>query len=407
MERFTSEGIKARTLKVSHAFHSPLVEPMLEPFEKVAAEVKYSSPQIRIISDVSGEFIKAGQAMDERYWREHVRRPVQFLKSMETLFREGYDTFVEVGPNPILTGMGQRCLSDDENSIKPARSLTWVGSLRSGQNDWQQMLENLAELYVQGATVDWKGFDRDYPARKVSLPTYPFQRKRYWIDTGVKKKERCGSLPKGTNPLLGTRLSTATRDVIFENALATEELSFLNDHRYYGMSILPATAFVEIAMAAGKELFGEANCRLEDLTIFQALPVRDGEPRRVQLVVNELDKGTKGFDYYSWEDEDETWVHHASGRLSRGLQPPPSAVVELQAVQKRCLKIVSAETHYRGFGEKGLEFGESLKGLFKRGAGKAKLSVRSSSQKLLRRNPSFTRLIRRCSMRTYRFLLKP
>jgi len=167
-------GVKTKKLQVSHAFHSPLMEPMLAQFEAVAQEVTYSHPRIPVISNVTGQ--KVGSEMTTaKYWVNHVRKPVKFAESIKTLHEEGYEVFLEVGPKPILLGMGRQCLPEDVG--------VWLPSLRLGLEEWQQMLLSLGQLYVKGFNVDWSGFDLDYTNQKVALPTYPFQRERYWIDT--------------------------------------------------------------------------------------------------------------------------------------------------------------------------------------------------------------------------------
>jgi len=169
-----AEAVKTKKLQVSHAFHSPLMEPMLTAFERVAAGVVYSPPQIGLISNVTGRLATAEIATPE-YWCRHVKQPVRFAASMETLHQQGYEVLVEIGPKPTLLGMARQCSS--------VVTGVWLPSLRPGHSDWQQMLQSLGELYVRGVPVDWSGFDRDYARRRVVLPTYPFQRQRYWIET--------------------------------------------------------------------------------------------------------------------------------------------------------------------------------------------------------------------------------
>jgi acyl transferase domain-containing protein len=165
-------GLKTKALVVSHAFHSPLMEPMQAEFEQLASEVSYAAPRIPLISNLTGE-----QAGDEiartEYWLRHVRQPVRFLQGMKSLRQEGYDLFMEIGPQPTLLGLGRRCIPD--------KGRLWLPSLQPGQEDWSQLLYSLGELYVRGIDVDWASFDRGYARRKVVLPTYPFQRQRYWI----------------------------------------------------------------------------------------------------------------------------------------------------------------------------------------------------------------------------------
>ena len=165
-------GVDVRQLPVSHAFHSKLVEPMLDEFEAIARTIEYADPRLPVISNVTGAV--AGR-IDASYWRAHARRAVRFAAGIETLAALGCRTFVEVGPHPTLTRLGQQ-------SIPQGTAATWVHSLRRGQNDSRQMLTALGDLYVAGHAVDWEAFDRPYGRHKVAFPTYPFQRQRYWAD---------------------------------------------------------------------------------------------------------------------------------------------------------------------------------------------------------------------------------
>ena len=189
-----SQGIKTKQLQVSHAFHSPLIEPMLAEFEAVAHQITYHQPTTPLISNVTGA--RADESIaTASYWVHHVRQPVKFAQSMETLHQEGYEVFLEIGPKPILLGMARHCLPEEVG--------LWLPSLRPGQSDWQQMLHSLAKLYVRGVKVDWLGFERDYFRSKVVLPTYPFQRQRYWIENSKNVSQKACSLspPHGSNPI--------------------------------------------------------------------------------------------------------------------------------------------------------------------------------------------------------------
>ncbi|AFY58525.1 polyketide synthase family protein [Rivularia sp. PCC 7116] len=173
LQQLELEGITAQKLQVSHAFHSHLMEPMLSAFERVAAEVNYSVPKIPIVSNLTGKLVEGEEIAQAAYWCRHILEPVRFASSMGTLQEQGYQVFLEIGASPVLLGMGRRCLPDI--------NATWLPSLRRGQSDWEQMLGSLAELYMQGAEVDWKGFDKDYSRHRLQLPTYPFERQSYWF----------------------------------------------------------------------------------------------------------------------------------------------------------------------------------------------------------------------------------
>lgn len=182
VEQFQSQGIESRSLKVSHAFHSPLMDPILEEFENVARQVEHHEPRIPIVSNLTGNIIDSTNIPDASYWRRHIREAVQFHAGMQTLAILGCGIFIEPGPNPILIGMGRRCLPD--------LKATWLPSLKQDQNDWQTLLNSLGQLYVNGYEVDWAGFDRDYHRRIVSIPGYPFQRERYWVAGSVSGRSK-------------------------------------------------------------------------------------------------------------------------------------------------------------------------------------------------------------------------
>ena len=167
---FASRGIESKRLTVSHAFHSPLMEPMLDEFEEVARSIDYSASRVTLVSNVTGAAMKT---TDAAYWRRHVREPVQFSQSMQTLAALGIESFIEIGPHPTLLGMGAGCLPD--------AACRWLPSLRRGRSSWEQLLDSAGNLYISGATLDWEGFDKDYVRERISLPTSPFERQRYWL----------------------------------------------------------------------------------------------------------------------------------------------------------------------------------------------------------------------------------
>jgi len=177
LEQLKSEGITVQPLKVSHAFHSPLMDPMLDAFEQSAATAQFAAPHIPLISNLTGQILQPGQIPDASYWCRHIREPVQFLQGMHTLADRGYDLFVELGPQPTLLNMGKRCL--------PKGTGTWLPSLKKDQDDWQLLLNSVGALYVKGVNVDWVGFDRDYARSRIPLPTYPWQRERYWLEKSL------------------------------------------------------------------------------------------------------------------------------------------------------------------------------------------------------------------------------
>jgi malonyl CoA-acyl carrier protein transacylase len=179
-----AKNIKTRTLPVSQAFHSPLMEPMLADFEQIARQVTYSTPQLGLISNCSAELI-TDEIASAQYWCRHIRQPVKFADSIETLYQQGCKIFVEIGPKPTLLGMGSHCLPEGEG--------VWLPSLRQGQQDWQQILSSLGKLYVQGVKVDWSSLESEASSCCLHLPTYPWQRSRYWFEDSQNKQQQSQS----------------------------------------------------------------------------------------------------------------------------------------------------------------------------------------------------------------------
>ena len=279
---FADCGVKTIELTVSHAFHSPLVEPILDEFLDAARGIRFSPPTLPVISNVSGEQATNYIATAE-YWRQHVRQPVRFQQGIRTLREVGVSVFVEIGPQPTLLAMGQTCLSDS--------GTLWLSSLQQGRADWRVMLESLRGLYLCGVRPDWRGYDQGYPRQRVSLPTYPFQRQRHWIKNSM--DYRGDSRPaRAVHPLLGHRVVAALSDALFQTQLSSTEPAYLQDHRVLQKILLPAAAFVEIGLAAASSVSPDKPMRLQDIAIHQALELRD-EPVTIQTIVTPDGSGWK------------------------------------------------------------------------------------------------------------------
>ena len=171
-EHFINAGVKVRQLKVSHAFHSPLIAPVCGEFKNTLQEIDFAKPQIPIISNLTGE-IADDSIVTPDYWIQHLLHPVQFYQGVVSLESLGCDSFIEIGPQPVLLGIIQSSISLSNPLILP--------SLRSGFSDWEVLLESLGKLYLRGANIDWFGLEKDYQPKRCALPTYPFQQRQHWI----------------------------------------------------------------------------------------------------------------------------------------------------------------------------------------------------------------------------------
>ncbi|QSJ15495.1 type I polyketide synthase [Nostoc sp. UHCC 0702] len=211
-----NQGIKTTALAVSHAFHSPLMQPMLAEFAHIAQQISYHPPQINIISNITGELVRDEMTTAE-YWCRHILQPVQFAAGVRTLQQLNCQIWLEVGPKPVLLGMARQCLDNTQLD-----KVAWLPSLRPGQSDWQQILASLAQMYVAGVTVNWSGFDQDYERRRLLLPTYPFQRQRFWADV-PKNSDSQKNEQAIANFLSPNKITKLTQQLVISGKLSQEE----------------------------------------------------------------------------------------------------------------------------------------------------------------------------------------
>jgi acyl transferase domain-containing protein len=354
-----SEGVGTRPLTVSHAFHSPLMAPMLDEFERIAGEVGHVAPRIGLVSNVTGRLHEGGAEGWAAYWRRHVSEPVRFGATVETLYARGHRIFLEIGPTPVLTGLARQ-----SGAVADA---CWLPSLRRGQDDWTSMLGALAGLYVAGADVDWRGFDRDRARRPLTLPTYPFQRQRYWAPSDRPRPRPAGEMrATGAHPLLGHRLATAAASAVFETRLGLASTRFLDDHRIQGRVVVPAPCYLEIALAGARALYGAAAVELADVTIEAPIVLDEDETRTAQWVAHRIDAESASFELHTLADgRAPAWTRHAGGRVRAVPAPAAPAVAgdSVDTVRARCLDAVAPEEFYAELRARGVEFGPRFQGV--------------------------------------------
>jgi acyl transferase domain-containing protein/acyl carrier protein len=364
MAAFEQARVQARELRVSHAFHSALMEPMLDGFEAIARGIHCRPPRCRLISNLTGTALADGQAPDAPYWRRHVREPVLFEQGMRALAEAGATAFLEIGPQPTLTGMARMFLDDGASA--------WITSMRPDRDENAQLLAGAAALYAQGVELDWAGFHRGRGGRKVALPTYPFERKRYWIsvDRPGRDPDAGGAL---LHPLLGRRLPSAQSTIPFLAELGLQAPAYLTDHRVHGMPIFPATGYVELALAAVRAVHGDGPCLVRNLSFERALVLPEGSRRRVQVLLAPAE-GRFTFEIHSQaveaRDGDESpWHLHARGDVaplgaSESVDTGGTAASgDLRAWKQRLTEAADVAAQYRELTAEGLEYGPAFQGL--------------------------------------------
>ncbi len=354
IQKFIADGVKTKRLEVSHAFHSPLMEPMLSAFEKVVQSVRLQKPSIKLISNLTGAVVSAEIAVPA-YWMRHVRETVRFSDSMQTLATNGCRVYLEIGPKPTLVSLGQRTVPES-GSVQEGENL-WLPTLREGKNDWEIALASVAQLWTAGVAVDWHGFEHGYARRKLYAPTYPFERQRYWVKEG----KRARKPSSGTHPLLGLWLQSPLQTRQYSAEVSLQSHAFLNDHRVFGMAVLPGTAYIEAALAAGRQLLGDTPFILEDLNIREALVMMSDQPRALQSVLTPQGEGYL-YQLYSQSEGDDAWTLHAEGSVL-AVSLPAGEALDLPTIRDVYTNQVSRDEHYAHLASLGLSFGECLHGV--------------------------------------------
>ncbi|MBU6352349.1 MAG: acyltransferase domain-containing protein, partial [Chloroflexi bacterium] len=372
-ESLAAEGVKSQRLTVSHAFHSPLMEPMLEDFRQVAERIIYHKPVLRLVSNLTGQ-LAGDEIATPEYWVRHVREAVRFADGVAILHDQGVRVLLEIGPKPVLLGMAGPCLDAlavgseqraEGGSGFSAGETAFLPSLRPGQSDWQQLLASLGELYVRGVAVDWEGFDRGDVRRKVALPTYPFQRQRYWVQSRPSRRAAASLRP------LIDRMTPlpALQTVLFETEFSVETMPFLADHRVYGEVVSPGAGQIALALHAAQLCLEEGTAlKLEDVILPQPLVLPEGQSCSVQALFK-AEQAAHTFQLVSLlPTSSETVVlsekaaTHASGRAVAWKTPTePSA--SLTALQQRCSQPVDLSLFYTALEMAQVSFGPSFRWL--------------------------------------------
>ena len=317
-ESWRETGRKFKSLRVSHAFHSSLMEPALERLREVAAELRLDPPTIPIVSNLTGEQADPAALATADYWVRHTRETVRFAAGIETLAQLGVTRFLELGPEGALCAAVGDCLDEDTRA-----SALVAAALRARRSETEALLGFVAEAHTDGVAVDWTNLFAGRGGRRVDLPTYAFQRRRYWheLAAGVGDLSAAG-IATVDHPLLGAGLSRADdRGWTLTGRLSLATHAWLADHAVHDTVLLPASAFVELALAAGRKLGCEL---LQELTLEMPLVLAKEGATQLQVTVAEPDEsGARRVAVYSREDgsgeegeEELEWHCHARGVLA-------------------------------------------------------------------------------------------
>ncbi|WP_460062338.1 SDR family NAD(P)-dependent oxidoreductase [Streptomyces sp. YKOK-I1] len=317
--RIEELGRRTKRLRVSHAFHSPLMEPMLQDFREVAATLEYHEPLIPVVSDVTGRAAGHDELASPDYWVRHVRQAVRFHDGVRTLQQAGVRRCLEIGPDGTLTALVADAVTD------PAGTAA-VALLRPGQDETAALLAGLARAHAHGVDVDWSAATGG-TGGTVDLPTYAFQRERYWPASAGRSTGdlAAAGLADAGHPLLGARVDLADAEGhVFTSRLSVTDQPWLADHAVGGTTVLPGTAHLDLALLAAER----AGCdRITELTLVEPLLLTDGQAVTLHLRVGAPDTdGNRPLGVHSRPVDapaDRPWTLHADGILAPGAGPEP------------------------------------------------------------------------------------
>ena len=341
-------GVRSERLVTSHAFHSTLVEPILGDLEEAASALGAKTPRVPLVSNLTGRVAAAGEIEDGAYWRHHARSPVAFDAGVGTLASLGVTVVVEIGPRAVLGAMAALCWPAAGGAEAAPILLASQRSAEGGEDPG--FTRAVAEAYEAGLELRFEGLFAGEKRRRVSLPTYPFQRERYWVEASRVR-------PAGGHALLGLRRDARDGEVSFETELSGSTPGWLSDHRVFGEVVAPGALYASQVLEALRERGSGSPWTLAEVEIHRPLVLPDGAFRTVQVVL-----GTEGgFEVVSREEAGSVWDLHAEGRVAAGAAGGLESL-DVEGVRGG-LEAVDPAAIYRGLAKAGVAFGPSFRGL--------------------------------------------
>ncbi|UMB71291.1 type I polyketide synthase [Mycobacterium paraterrae] len=306
---FTEDGVRCTWLETSHAFHSELLEPVLDEFETFATQFEFATPTLPLVCNRTGAILTAETPLDAQYWRKHSRQPVQFAESVRTVAALGCSVLMEIGPQPVLTGAAVQIWPEH---LAAPRAIV---SLRKGVSDRRQIADALANAYVSGHRPTFETLYRQH-GRRLELPTYPFQRRRFWPKSSAITVD--GPAMSG---LLGSGKDLASGDSVYTSRLSVKSQPWLNDHVIYGTVVVPGATYAAMALAAVG-----TPAHVKEVFFYEPIILPEKASREVQLTLSPLEEGWK-FQVHSrpYGVKDADWSLNADGTAIAGVGPEPEA----------------------------------------------------------------------------------
>lgn len=340
---------------VNVAFHSPHMEPLRDDLENSLDGIECAPAQIGMMSTITGQWLN-GAKPDARYWGRNLCEPFQLAGALAQLIDEGVDGFLEISPSALLGGSIRQAVADKDSSALV------LSSSQNGEPARERMLASLSSLYAARCDVNWPAL---FPegGRCVSLPTYPWQRERYWIDQLPGGSAAARKSAQG-HPLLGEATVSALPggQRFWEQDLDLHSLSYLSGHRVLGSAVFPGAGYLEAALAAVRELNRGSGCvEVTGLRFYEPMPLSEDGARRVQLAFSPNAGGGYDFQFSARELSADSWTRHAGG-AARGTERLAEDF-KLTELRERCREQIAAEAHYQAMAAQGLDYGENFRAI--------------------------------------------
>ncbi|WP_165036597.1 type I polyketide synthase, partial [Candidatus Protofrankia californiensis] len=364
------QGRPTTRLRTSHAFHSAHMDGMLEEFRQVARSVTFAPPRIAIVSGLTGQLATPQRLTDPDYWVRHARETVRFHDSVRWLQAAGVTRFCELGPDGVLTAMAHECLTG-----ATAATAARIALLRRDRPDDQAVTSALATLFTAGVQLDWRGIFAGAGARRVDLPTYAFQRERFWLapetapapaSAPVAAEAAAGPV-SASQLLLGAQSSPAgSGGLLLTGWLSVQAQPWLADHVIMGAVLLPGTACAELALHAGRRVGAG---RLEELTLHRPVLLPADIPVHVRVTVDASDAtGNRSVRLHTRPDtgadehdtDEQQWTLHAEGVLAAEGHVPPSG---LDVWPPEGAERVQVDDLYQRLAGRGYDYGPAFRAL--------------------------------------------
>ncbi|NCS14069.1 MAG: SDR family NAD(P)-dependent oxidoreductase [Microcystis aeruginosa G13-12] len=370
-KNFIDQGHKTKRLAVSHAFHSPLMQPILDDFSQVLKTISFHEPSLTIISNLTGKAV-GSEITTPDYWVDHLRSTVQFSQGFQSLIDQGYRCFLEVGSKPVLLSMARL--------ISANQDLLWLPSIVPGQDEQEQMYRSLATLFVNGYSVDWTTVFKQ--GKRIILPTYPFQRERYWLSNS---EFSLGQIKTQLHPFIKDFKKLATGDMIFEGEVSYLNPSYLEEHQVFDNIVFPATGFIEAILAASQKIFNGHFVTLQNVSIHQGL-LLSPTPLIVQIIFRPKKSSQLiyTFEIFSSDSAQEKWVLHVTGEVKpKDIQSlAASELTQTKLERENPKESISIREFYELYQQMGIRYGEQFQAIqelysFKKGS-QAKISINPS-----------------------------